>query len=107
MTTTKKLNGLRNQYSPEFKANIVREILREEKGIAQIAAEHGIHPHQLYQWRDIALQGLPTLFSGKEAKEQAERETAHERKVHELYAHIGKLTTQLEWLGKKAGRLDE
>ena len=107
MTAMKKLNGLRNQYSPEFKGNIVREILREEKSIAQIAAEHGIHPHQLYQWRDIALQGLPTLFSGQSVKEQAEREAAHERKVYELYAQIGKLTTQLEWLGKKAGRIDE
>lgn len=103
----KRVNGLRNQYSPEFKANIVREILREEKSVAQIAAEHGIHPHQLYQWRDLALQGLPTLFSGQSAKEQVEREQAHERKVHELYAQIGKLTTQLEWLGKKAGRLDD
>ncbi len=103
----KRMNGLRNQYSPEFKGNIVREILREEKSVAQIAAEHGIHPHQLYQWRDIAVQGLPTLFSGQSAKEQAEREQAYAQKVHELYAQIGKLTTQLEWLGKKAGRIDE
>jgi putative transposase len=34
-------------------------------------------------------------------QEQAEREAAHAQKVHELYAQIGKLTTQLEWLGKK------
>ncbi len=105
--TMKRMNGLRNNYTPEYKANIVREILREEKSVAQIAAEHGIHPHQLYQWRDLALQGLPTLFSSQSAKEQAEREAAHAQKVHELYAQIGKLTTQLEWLGKKAGRIDE
>lgn len=103
----KRMNGLRNHYTPEYKANIVREILREEKSVAQIAAEHGIHPHQLYQWRDQALAGLPTLFSGQSAKEQAEREAAHERKEHELYAQIGKLTTQLEWLGKKAGLLND
>jgi transposase-like protein len=103
----KTVNGLRNHYSAEFKANIVQQILREEKSVAQLAAEHGIHPHQLYQWRDIALQGLPTLFSGQSAKEQAEREAAHAQKVHELYAQIGKLTTQLEWLGKKAGIVDE
>jgi transposase-like protein len=103
----KRVNGLRNQYSAEYKANIIREILREEKSVAQIAAEHGFHPHQLYQWRDIALAGLPTLFSSQSAKEQAEREAAHAQKVHELYAQIGKLTTQLEWLGKKAGRFDE
>ena len=103
----KRMNGLRNHYSPEYKANIVREILREEKSVAQIAAEHGIHPHQLYQWRDQALAGLPTLFSGQSAKEQVAREQAHAQKVHELYAQIGKLTTQLEWLGKKAGLHNE
>lgn len=103
----KKLNGLRSRYSPEYKANIVREILREEKSVAQIAAEHGIHPHQLYQWRDQALQALPTIFSGRGAKEQAAREEAHAKQVHELYAQIGRLTTQLAWLKKKAGELDE
>lgn len=103
----KRLNGLRNQYTAEYKANIVREILREEKSITQIAADHGIHPHQLYQWRDIALAGLPALFSGQSAKEQAAREEAHAQKEHELYARIGKLTTQLEWLGKKAGIVNE
>src|SRR6476646_4815348 len=103
----KKLNGLRNHYSPEYKANIVREILREEKSVAQIAAEHGIHPHQLYQWRDQALAGLPTIFSGQSVKEQVAREEAHSKQVHELYAQIGRLTTQLSWLKKKAGELDE
>jgi putative transposase len=103
----KKMNGLRNHYSAEFKANIVRQILREEKSIAQLASEQGIHPHQLYQWRDTALQGLPTIFSGQGAKEQAQREEAHAKQVHELYAHIGRLTTQLAWLKKKAGELDE
>lgn len=101
------MNGLRNHYSPEYKANIVREILREEKSVAQIAAEHGIHPHQLYQWRDQALQALPTIFSGQSVKEQAAREEAHSKQVHELYAQIGRLTTQLAWLKKKAGELDE
>jgi transposase-like protein len=103
----KKLNGLRNSYTPEYKANIVREILREEKSVAQIAAEHGVHPHQLYQWRDQALQALPTIFSGQGAREQAAREEAHSKQVHELYAQIGRLTTQLAWLKKKAGELDE
>jgi transposase-like protein len=103
----KKLNGLRNSYTPEYKANIVREILREEKSVTQIAAEHGIHPHQLYQWRDQALAALPTIFSGQGAKEQAAREEAHSKQVHELYAQIGRLTTQLSWLKKKAGELDE
>jgi hypothetical protein len=58
-------------------------------------------PNQLYQWRDQALQALPSLFSDQSAHEQAAKDAAHERQVQRLYAQIGKLTAQLEWLKKK------
>ena len=90
-------------YTAEFKAKLVQQMLREERSAGQLAAEHGIHPNQLYRWRQIALDGLPSLFSGQTAQEQATREAAHAQEVHDLYAQIGKLTTQLTWLEKKAG----
>src|SRR5215203_5987230 len=98
--------GTRKHYTPEFKAQLVRQMLREEKSIPQLASEYGIHPNQLYQWRETALQGLSSLFSDQSAKEQAAREEAHSKQVHDLYAQIGKLTTQLEWLKKKVGSFD-
>jgi transposase-like protein len=69
-------NG-RKRYTPQFKAQLVQQILREEKSIAQLAAEHGIHPNQLHQWRDQALQALPSLFSDQSAREQAAKDAAH------------------------------
>lgn len=61
-------NG-RKRYTPQFKAQLVQQMLREEKSVAQLAAEHGIHPNQLYQWRDHqALQVLPSLFSDHSAR---------------------------------------
>src|SRR2546425_755505 len=55
-------NGSRYQYSPEFKAQIVQQMLRDNKSIEDLAAEHNVHKDQLNQWRDIALKGLPSLF---------------------------------------------
>ena len=92
---------MKKSYSPAFKAQIVRELLQEEKSVNQIAAQHGLHPNQLYRWRDIALAGLPSLFARETAQEQAVKEAAHEQHVQELYAEIGKLTTQVSWLKKK------
>ena len=46
---------MKTSYSPAFKAQIVRDLLKEEKPINQLAAEHGLHPNQLYRWREIAL----------------------------------------------------
>jgi len=89
------------QYSPAFKAQLVRELLREEKTISQLAAEHGIHTNQLTRWRTIALEGLPSLF---ERRDQTEAVTAmFTREREELYAQIGRLSTQLAWLKRKTG----
>jgi putative transposase len=72
-------------------------MLKEEKMVAQIAAEQ-IRPGQLHRWKRQALDNFPHLFTESQAlKQQAD---AHEQQLAELYAEIGKLTTQLEWLKK-------
>ena len=90
---------MRKRYSNQFKAQVVHEILREEKTIAQIAAEHGIHSNQLSKWKSMALKGLPSLFSDENKKADMDKAT-HERELQELYAEIGKLTTQFAWQKK-------
>lgn len=81
-----------------FKAQVVLEMLQEEKTVAQIAAEHSIHPGQLHRWKRHALDNFAHLFTEPQAlRQQAE---GHEQERLELYAKIGQLTTQLEWLKK-------
>ena len=77
------------------------ELLKEEKPLTQIASEHRIHPTQLRTWKKQALEGLPTLFA--ESSEAARATVSLERKQDELYAEIGRLTTQVGWLQKKSG----
>lgn len=96
----------RNTYSPEFKAKVVREVLREDKTLSQVAATHGLHPNRA-QWRDQALAGMAGLFSRAKETDWVAKENAHEQEKQDLYAEIGRLTTQLTWLKKKAGKLVE
>jgi transposase-like protein len=98
---------MRNSYSPEFKAKVVREVLREEKTLGQVSAAYGLHPNVVSQWRDQALAGMTSLFSRTKEKDWAAKEAAHEQEKQDLYAEIGRLTTQLSWLKKKAGKLAE
>jgi transposase-like protein len=93
---------MRKRYSAIEKAQIVLEALMEEKTIAQIAAEHKVHPNQISKWKTEALQGLPKLFTNDE-RATRRMEAVHERELQELYAEIGRLTTQLGWLKKKSG----
>ena len=75
-------------------------MLREEKSLSELASEHSVHVTQLRQWRKTALEGLPTLFS-REKKASAKELKKLEAEQERLYAEIGRLTTQLNWLKKK------
>ena len=97
---------MRKHYTAAFKAQIVQEILKEEKPLTQIASTHGVHPTLIGEWRKAALEALPTIFEREHSEIEKER-AAHERQVNDLYAEIGRLTTQVAWLKKKAGFGDE
>ena len=94
--------GMRKRYTAAFKAQIVQEVLREEKTISQIASDHGVHPNLIGEWKAAVLKGLPTLFE-KEHCELAAARACHEKQRDELYAEIGRLTTQVAWLKNKCG----
>ena len=53
---------MRKRYTNQFKAQVVQELLKEEKTLNQLAAEYGVHPNQLKRWKAIALEGLPSLL---------------------------------------------
>lgn len=89
-------------FSTSQKAQIVLEILREDKSIAQIASENSIHPNQLYRWKKQALENFSQLFED-ERKNEKVRDAEHERQLEQLYAEIGRLSAQLSWLKKKSG----
>ena len=93
---------MKKHYTAKQKAQIVLEILKEERSIAQISSEYGVHPNQLYRWKAQLVDHLEDFYQDGQRDEKALK-VEHERQMGELYAEIGKLTTQLSWLKKKSG----
>jgi putative transposase len=89
----------RNQYSGEFKAKVVLEVLKGQRTVNEIASRFGVHPVQIFQWKKQALEELPRVFADRGG--QAERAAVQEKA--QLFEQIGRLKMELEWLKKKVG----
>ena len=90
---------MRKTYTPTFKAQVVLDLLKEEKTLAQLASEHGVHPNMLREWKAVAVRALPSAFEKGDTLVAVQ--ASHENQLQELYAEIGRLTTQVNWLKKK------
>ncbi len=89
----------RKRYDSRFKAQVVLEALKNQRTMAEIASEYGVHVNQITKWKRRVLDELPGIFSNKRERDQRDNETLQS----ELYRQIGQLKVELDWLKKKAG----
>src|SRR5262245_51233312 len=83
---------------PVFKAQVVLELLKETKTISQLSSEYGVHVTLLRDWKLAAIKGLPHLFEKRDSWTEAKAD--YQRQLEDLYAEIGRLTTQVNFLKK-------
>jgi len=97
MNQPKRSKRTRRKFSGEFKAKVAFEAIKAQETINQIATRHEVHPHQVTQWKQQLLRQGPVAF------EQPILVNDKEGVEEELYAQIGRLKMELEWLKKKLG----
>jgi len=87
----------RRKFSKEFKAKVVLEALKERETLESLAKKYELQPAQISLWKSQAMSNFSTLFStGDKSKDQDK-----DVDVQQLYAQIGKLQIQNEFLKKK------
>ncbi|WP_416200551.1 IS3 family transposase [Thermocaproicibacter melissae] len=89
----------RRHFTPEEKAKIVIEVLREEKTLNEIAAEYEIHPNLLSRWKTEFINNAGRVFS-KEIDEVEKVKQSYEKEKDELLKQIGQLSYEVAWLKK-------
>ena len=100
------MNGMRKrkQYSPEFKAAAVIEVLREEGTINEIAAKYEINPVMLSRWKTEFVNRSADVF--KKGPTETDKELEDERQhVAELERKVGQLAYEVDWLKKKDAQI--
>jgi transposase len=92
----------RKSYKPSYKAQVVMDLLKEEKTLAQISSEYKLSTSVISRWKNIMVNNIEKVFEDSSQKALQEKKD-YEKQIDELYQEIGKLTTQLSWLKKKCG----
>jgi transposase len=91
--------GNRRQFSAEFKARVVLEMLRGEKGLMEASREYRIKDTLLSRWKQEFLERAPELFQKGGNEEQRHQQ----ERLEELERMVGRLTMDLDMAKKVFG----
>jgi len=88
---------MRKIFTPKQKAEVALAAIRGEQSANQLSNVYEVHPTQIANWKKIALDSLPEIFSDKRSK----KNLPQEKLIEELYKQIGQQKVELDWLKKK------
>lgn len=86
----------RRVFSKDFKAKVVLEALKEKNTIEALAKKYELLPNQISTWKSEAVKNITAVFSVEKPVEK-KNEVPQEK----LYARIGELTLENDFLKKK------
>jgi transposase len=89
----------RRKFSPTFKAKVALEAVKNQQTLAELAKKFDVNPVMISKWKAEFLENMAAAFEKKEAVEKEDVYT------QELYAQIGQLKVENEFLKKSCKRL--
>ena len=89
---------MRKKYSPEFKAKVAIEAIKEGETLAALSSKHEVHRVQIQLWKKEALELILAGFAGGKKLEKSRKES--EDLTDALYRQIGQLKVENDWLKK-------
>ena len=96
-----KMSKKRRKFTSEFKVKVAIEALKERYSLSELAERFELHPNQISQWKQEFLEKSNDIFDKKSAKPKEE-----EVDLDKLYAKIGKLEVERDYLKKNLKKLD-
>lgn len=87
----------RRKFSADFKAKVVLEALKERSTIEDLSRKYELHPTQINTWKREAIANMASVFGN----DKPEGQTDVEQQTEKLYAQIGQLKVENDFLKKK------
>ena len=89
----------RRKFSSSFKAKVAFEAAKNQQSLAELAKKFEVSPVMISQWKAAFLENMSAAFEKGKSAEEPEVDT------QELYAQIGQLKVENEFLKKSCKRL--
>ncbi len=88
-------------FTPEFKAQVVLELVTGSQSAAELCREHHLKDSLLYRWKQEFMNDAAKIFQHDQAEQQAET------RIAELERLVGRLTLELEAAKKVSSLLQQ
>jgi len=92
------MKAKRRKFAASFKAEVALEAIKERYTLAELSKKYEVHPNMITKWKREFLDRSTEIFETQPPANdfEAERE--------KLYAKIGKLEVERDWLKKISKR---
>ena len=87
----------RRKFSPSFKAKVALEAAKNQQTLAELSKKFDVNLVMISKWKSDFLEGMSMVFESS-----AEKEPEESVDSKELYAQIGQLKVENEFLKKTA-----
>ena len=88
------MKAKRRKFTAAFKAQVAIEALKERETMAELSKRFEAHPNMISKWKQEFLERSAEIF------ETQPPETNFDAEREKLYAKIGKLEVERDWLKK-------
>jgi transposase len=88
------MKAKRRKFTAGFKAQLAIEALKERETLAELAKRYEVHPNMISKWKQEFVERSSEIF------ETAPPEDNFEAEREKLFAKIGRLEMERDWLKK-------
>jgi transposase len=90
----------RRKFSNAFKTEVVLEALKDKFTLAELSEKFKLYPALITNWKNEFLSNAGSVFGSDQSSAVADQKKQQELE-EDLYAQIGRLRMENEWLKKK------